>query len=115
MQKYIVFDMQADLEDMEELLQMRSDLMDHTQNIMNCAVEYINTFEKFSFLWIDDRNEFMRQFLLYNHVLTSEEIDSHRDDGVPETPPTLAQFRQQVRASVKQTSKTDLLLVGHLM
>ena len=73
--------------------------MDHVQNIMNCAAEYVESFDRFSFLWLDDRHEFMRQFLLYNHVLTADEIEQHRDDGVPETPPTLAQFREQVEAA----------------
>ena len=35
----------------------------------------------------------MRQFLLYNHVLTPEEIEA----GVPESPPTLEQFKEQVK------------------
>lgn len=48
------------------------------------------------YLWGDDRNEFMRQFLLYNHVLTSEEIEAHAEEGVPESPPTLEQFKEQV-------------------
>ena len=81
---------------MDELSRMRSELMDHAQNIMNRAAEYAASFDLYSYLWVDDRSEFMRQFLLYNHVLTSEEIEAHADDGVPETPPTLAQFRQQV-------------------
>lgn len=39
----------------------------------------------------------MRQFLTYGHILTAEEIESHPEDGVPETPPTLDQFKQQVK------------------
>jgi len=84
------------MEDTEELQQLRSEVMDHAQSIMNCAVEYVNSFDKYSFLWLDDRTEFMRQFLLYNHVLTPDEIETYRDESVPETPPTLAQFREQV-------------------
>jgi len=64
--------------------------------IMNKACEYRNTFDTYAYLWVDDRNEFMNQFLLYNHVLTAEEIESHTDEGVPECPPTLDQFKDQV-------------------
>jgi len=84
------------MEDMEELSQMRTDLMEHAQNIMNHATNYSTSYDTYSYLWVDDRQEFMRQFLLYGHVLTSDEIESHADEGVPENPPTLAQFRQQV-------------------
>ena len=47
-------------------------------------------------MWVDDRKEFMRQFLLYNHVLTAEEIEAHAESGVTESPPTLEQFRAQI-------------------
>ena len=87
---------QPDLEDMEELSEMRQELMDRVQNIMNKACEYRNSFDNYAYLWVDDRTEFMRQFLLYNHVLTTEEIEAHAEDGVPECPPTLNQFKEQV-------------------
>jgi dynein heavy chain len=87
---------QPDLEEMEELSDMRSELMDRINNIMNKAIEYRNSFDNYAYLWVDDRNEFMRQFLLYNHVLTQEEIEAHADDSVPENPPTLKQFKEQV-------------------
>ena len=38
----------------------------------------------------------MRQFLTYGHILTPEELESSPEEGVPETPPTLTQFKQQV-------------------
>ena len=38
----------------------------------------------------------MRQFLLYGHVLTTEEVDTAGEEGVEITPPTLAQFKEQV-------------------
>jgi dynein heavy chain len=38
----------------------------------------------------------MRQFLLYGHVLTPEEIQQHAITGIPENPPTTAQFREQI-------------------
>ena len=87
---------QPDLEDMEELSEMRQELMDRVQNIMNKACEYRNSFDNYAYLWVDDRTEFMRQFLLYNHVLTTEEIEAHAEEGVPECPPTLDQFKEQV-------------------
>ncbi|KAK6170907.1 hypothetical protein SNE40_019193 [Patella caerulea] len=92
---------QPDLEDMEELSEMRQEIMDRVQTIMNKACEYRNSFDNYAYLWVDDRNEFMRQFLLYNHVLTTEEIEAHADEGVPESPPTLAQFKEQIDAYEK--------------
>jgi len=87
---------QPDLEDMQELADMRAEIMDHVNMVMNAAAEYKATFDAYSYLWTDDRHEFMRQFLLYNHVLTAEEIEAHAEDGLQESPPSLKQFRDQV-------------------
>ena len=69
------------MEDMEELSEIRSELMDRVQNIMSKACDYRNSFDHYAYLWVDDRNEFMRQFLIYGHVLTPEEIETHADEG----------------------------------
>ncbi|XP_066292954.1 dynein beta chain, ciliary-like [Branchiostoma lanceolatum] len=87
---------QPDLEEMDDLSDMRQELMDCVQSVMNQALEYRNSFDTYAYLWVDDRNEFMRQFLLYNHVLTPEEIEAHAEEGVPECPPTLDQFKEQI-------------------
>ena len=92
----LFFVFQTDLEEMLDLSDMRQELMDRVNTIMNKAQEYRNSFDNYAYLWVDDRKEFMRQFLLYNHVLTTEEIEAHAEDGVPECPPTLDQFKEQV-------------------
>jgi len=83
---------------MQELSEMRAQLMEHVTLVMNNAADYGASFDSYSYLWTDDRHEFMRQFLLYNHVLTADEIEAHADEGMPESPPSLKQFREQVRA-----------------
>ncbi|GCC26775.1 hypothetical protein chiPu_0005195 [Chiloscyllium punctatum] len=87
---------QADMEDMADLVDMRQNLMDSIQQVMAKCCNYQNSFEQYAYLWVDDRKEFMRQFLLYGHVLTAEEIEAHAEDGVPESPPTLEQYKEQV-------------------
>lgn len=98
---------QSDVEDMLDLSEMRQDLMDRVTGIMNKANEYRSSFDNFSYLWLDDRAEFMRQFLLYNHVLTAEEIEAHTEDGVPECPPTLEQFKEQIDTYEKLYSEVE--------
>uniref|UniRef100_A0A8C9SNB8 Dynein axonemal heavy chain 17 n=1 Tax=Scleropages formosus TaxID=113540 RepID=A0A8C9SNB8_SCLFO len=87
---------QADMEGMADLADMRQHLMDSVKQVMSKCLDYSNGFEHYAYLYVDDRKEFMRQFLLYGHVLTSEEIEAHAEEGVPESPPTLAQFKEQV-------------------
>ncbi|XP_060681399.1 dynein axonemal heavy chain 11-like isoform X1 [Hemiscyllium ocellatum] len=87
---------QDDMEDILDLSEVRQEIMDRVTEIINKAVDYRNSFDSYSYLWVDDRIEFMKQFLLYNHVLTAEEIETHADEGVPECPPTTEQFKEQI-------------------
>ena len=38
------------------------------------SMEFCQSYENYAYLWVDDRNEFLRQFLIYGHVLTPEEV-----------------------------------------
>ena len=64
--------------------------------MMDKAIEFRNSFDSYAYLWVDDRTEFMNQFLKYGHVLTSEEIEAAGDEPIPESPPTLDMFKGQV-------------------
>lgn len=87
---------QADMEDMADLADMRHDLLGRVQAVMAACCEYRSSFDRYSYLYGDDRKEFFRQFLLYGHILTAAEVEAHAEDGVPETSPTLEQFREQI-------------------
>lgn len=43
------------------------------------------------------RSEFMRQFLLYGHVLSTEEAELYADYELKKNPPTLDNFKEQVQ------------------
>ncbi|NXY74435.1 DYH9 protein, partial [Glareola pratincola] len=87
---------QADMEDMADLADMRHDLMGRVQAVITACCDYRSAFDHYSYLYGEDRKEFCRQFLLYGHILTTAEIEAHAEDGVPETPPTLQQFKEQI-------------------
>ncbi|KAG8573239.1 hypothetical protein GDO81_012334 [Engystomops pustulosus] len=87
---------QNDLDEMSDLSSIRQGIMDKISIVISKVIDFRSTYDSYSYLWTDDRSEFMRQFLLYGHVLTSEEIESHVDDGVPENPPTIEQFKEQI-------------------
>uniref|UniRef100_A0A3B4UNK9 Dynein axonemal heavy chain 11 n=1 Tax=Seriola dumerili TaxID=41447 RepID=A0A3B4UNK9_SERDU len=52
--------------------------------------------EIYFYLWTDDRSEFMRQFLLYGHVLSTEEAELYADYELKKNPPTLDNFKEQI-------------------
>ncbi|NWQ82098.1 DYH9 protein, partial [Columbina picui] len=87
---------QADMEDMADLADMRHELMGRVQAVMAACCDYRSAFDHYAYLYGEDRKEFCRQFLLYGHILTAAEIEAHSENGVPESPPTLQQFREQI-------------------
>ncbi|XP_077407169.1 dynein axonemal heavy chain 9 isoform X2 [Vanacampus margaritifer] len=87
---------QADMEDMADLSDMRHLLMDRVKSVMTICCSFRNSLDRYSYLYVDDRKEFMCQFLRYGRVLTSQELEVQVEDCIPERPPTLDDFKQQV-------------------
>lgn len=79
------------------LAEARQEILNRVAHVMSKVVEYRNSLETYAYLWVDDRAEFMKHFLLYGHTLSPEEMDAHANEEIPEQPPTLEQFKEQVR------------------
>lgn len=63
------------------------------------ANEFSHSFETYSYLWLDDRECYMQQFLTYGRQLTTDELElvALNDDMVPKpNPPNMEHFREQV-------------------
>ena len=88
--------LQTDLEDMTDLIEMREEISNLVISAMKEAEEYQDSFERYSYLWTDDPQEFMKNFLTYGRAISREDLDSQPEETLPKTPPTLAQFQQQV-------------------
>ncbi|KAJ8288109.1 hypothetical protein COCON_G00007680 [Conger conger] len=87
---------QHDMEDMLDLAELRQEVMERVNEVIKKALQYRGVYDCYSQLWLDDRAEFMRQFLLYGHTLTAEELDGFGEESFPETPPTIEQFKEQI-------------------
>lgn len=80
---------------------MREELSSLVIGAMKVAEEYQDSFERYSYLWVDDLQEFMKNFLYFGHAPTPEELDTRIDSSAPpKSPPTLAQFQLQVRMAL---------------
>ncbi|XP_063306953.1 dynein axonemal heavy chain 11 [Pelobates fuscus] len=87
---------QNDMDEMIDLSEIRQEIMGKITTVISKVIDYKGRYDSYSYLWTDDRLEFMRQFLLYGHVLTAEEIEAHAEDNVLECPPTIEQFKEQI-------------------
>ncbi|XP_075248756.1 dynein beta chain, ciliary-like isoform X2 [Convolutriloba macropyga] len=97
----------AQITNEDELIEKRQEIDDKVQGGANKAIEYRSSFESLAYLWTDDRKEFMEQFVRYGHVLTPEEIEQYAETEVPETPPTLEQFKEQIDGYEKTYSEIE--------
>ena len=73
----------VELEGKSDLIDIKTEIMYRITSTMTKANEFKDFFNKYAYLWVDDRNEFMRQFLLYNHVLSQEEYEANIDNPIP--------------------------------
>ena len=87
-----------------DLIELKQEFLERVKSIATKANEYKDSLDHYSFLWLDDRKESMRQFLLYNHVLTQDEVNEIF--SVPELAPTLDHFKQKVKLKLKLNFKT---------
>ena len=63
------------MESHDDLNEVRSDIMSRVKKAMSDATNFASGFDTYANLWVDDRQEFLRQFLTYGHILTQEEIE----------------------------------------
>lgn len=78
-------------------MDMRSDVEERVQSVMNQAYEYTLKFEPLTYLWEDDRLDYLNQFLKYGHQLTPEEVEMRNSgEEFPDFTPSLEQFKEVV-------------------
>ncbi|EPY83258.1 dynein heavy chain 11, axonemal [Camelus ferus] len=88
---------QNDMDNMLGLTAGRQEIMKRVADVINKVLDFRNTLDAYAYLWVDDRAEFLKHFLLYGHTASSEDGDLHADEDGPEQPPTLEQFKEQAR------------------
>eukprot|EP01135_Chromosphaera_perkinsii_P008680 Nk52_evm13s1444 gene=Nk52_evmTU13s1444 len=85
-----------DCKDIEALNILSAQLMEVVRSTLATVLEYKASNESFQYLWKDDRQEYMRQFLAYGHLLTEEEVINAEGGVIPENPPNLGNFKEQI-------------------
>lgn len=91
---------------------VNTDLMSRVYIATAECVKYMEEFEDYEYLWMDNRKEFMAQFIKYGRLLTPEETIMLKDvngPGIKETPPTLEQFKEQIDNYEKIYNKIEII------
>lgn len=83
------------MDDMMDLSDLRQEIMDRVENVLEKAKTYQEKFDCYEHLWLDNRAKVLGQFLLYGRVLTAEEMEACASDLLPESPPSIQNFKEQ--------------------
>lgn len=89
-----------DITNAENIKEMCQEVLSRVGLCLDVAVDYTKTFEEYSYLWLEDRQEYLQQFLLYGRQLSLEEAEIVKDEAraseIKESPPTIEQFKEQI-------------------
>lgn len=95
------------------LAEGRQEIMRRVADVISKVLDFRNTLDMYAYLWVEDRAEFMKHFLLYGPAVSAEEMEPHVNEEVPEQSPTLEQFKEQARKTLSSRSSfwvlTELL------
>lgn len=82
-----------------DIIEMKEEILDGVEKVVQEAAEFCRGFERYSYLWLDDRVQCMELFLEYGRILDIDEIELivMRDPTAPQpSQPTIEAFREQI-------------------
>ncbi|XP_060515880.1 dynein beta chain, ciliary [Cylas formicarius] len=88
-----------EIENHQDIVDMKNDILQSVDKALEEAYEFCNNFQNYSYLWLDDREEYLNQILTYGRQLSSEEIELVAAKDVcapPQSPPKMETFREQI-------------------
>jgi len=85
----------------QDIIDMRREILNGVDLVMEEASRFCRQFERYSYLWLDDREECMEYFLEYGRMLDPDEIELILINDPNQPPPqpcqpTIEAFREQI-------------------
>lgn len=90
---------QQEIESNVDIIDIKADILSNVDKVIEDVYEFCDSFQSYSYLWLDDRRLYLKYFLTYGRQLTNEEIDlvQMKDSSAPEPcPPKMEAFREQI-------------------
>uniref|UniRef100_A0A182IVR3 Dynein beta chain, ciliary n=4 Tax=Anopheles atroparvus TaxID=41427 RepID=A0A182IVR3_ANOAO len=82
-----------------DIQEMKVEILQGVDKVIQEAAEFCGDFERYSYLWLEDREYSMETFLEYGRQLETDEIELiiNKDPDAPKPcPPTIEAFREQI-------------------
>ncbi|CAH1164042.1 unnamed protein product [Phaedon cochleariae] len=88
-----------EIEANQDILDIKEDILSNVDKVIEEAYEFCDHFQSYSYLWLDDRQEYLHQFLNFGRQLSGEELEymGTQDPMAPKPcPAKMEQFREQI-------------------
>ena len=95
------------------LAKMTEEILSRVMLMREDAYEYLKEFDEYVHFWTDDRQEYLRQFLMFGRLLSQEELE--RIAELKETPPTVPQFKEQIDHYDDMYKKIEGMADDHIL
>lgn len=82
-----------------DIKEMKQEILLNVEKAMEEAAQFCRDFERYSYLWLEDREYCMELFLGYGRILDPDEIElvANKDPLAPkQCPPTIEAFREMI-------------------
>lgn len=82
-----------------DIQDMKVEILQGVDRVIQEAAQFCRDFERYSYLWLEDREFSMEVFLEYGRQLEADELEmiSNKDPDAPQPcPPTIEAFREQI-------------------
>ncbi|XP_012283270.1 dynein beta chain, ciliary [Orussus abietinus] len=89
----------VELEHDEDIAGMKSEILSGVSKAVEEATDFCGIFEGYAYLWLEDRELVMQQFLEYGRQLTADEMEMILGQDLKRpvpSPPKMEQFREQI-------------------
>ncbi|XP_028032579.1 dynein beta chain, ciliary-like isoform X2 [Bombyx mandarina] len=83
----------------EAMIDLYHEILKRVENSINDIVQYATRYEKYTPLWMEDRQETLAAFMKYGRVIPPEEFDKYRFENCcdpPESKPSLEQYQKEI-------------------
>lgn len=83
----------------QDINDIKNDILLNIDKVIEEAYVFCDKFQIYSYLWLDDRKQYLQDFLNYGRQLTNEEIELilMKDSQAPKlSPPKMEMFREQI-------------------
>lgn len=90
---------QAIIESHPDIIDMQQEIMDGVNKVVQEAAEFCRGFERYSYLWLEDRLQCMELFLEYGRILDVDEVEevALKEPNAPQPcAPSIEAFREQI-------------------